>query len=133
MSHHQRWALKHLDVALDALESARNEAEEELGPAVGPNPMSLHIERVLLEVKRAVYDVNTAAWAAAEVTLQSAIGPLSHVARMLARKTSRAEVRIVENLVTARKAIRATVLALRLHRTGKDPRPLSRAMELRDE
>jgi len=121
VSHHARIAHANIHLALDYLETARDAAEQ----AGGPGPLSLEIDRIHLEVKRAVYDLTVGSWTSAEAALQSALGPVSHLAQAQARgKRQRAKMGflerqagvILEQLVSARKAIRAALLNLRLRK-----------------
>ncbi len=113
MSHHRRLAQRHLALALDYLVSARDEAESFTGE---PNPTSLELDRLLVEVKRALYDVNTAGWVSAEGALQSVIGPLGHIAGALKRQRDQGSGRVLARLILTRKAVRAALLNLRLRK-----------------
>ena len=118
MSHHLKRAQLSLALALDYLETAEMRAEEHTG---GPNPTSLDVARHRLAVKRAVYDVNTAGWHEAERALQATVEPLSHLTRALARggrlrERSATERVVIDQLVQARKAIRAALINLRLRK-----------------
>jgi hypothetical protein len=118
MSHHARKAVLSLMVAVDTLIAAEVRAEDKTG---GPNPDSVDIQRVTGDVKRSLYDVNSASWAAAERALETALPRVSHLAHALAKgggkRERTAEEKVVASLlVDARKAIRSALLNLRLRK-----------------
>ena len=126
MSHHRRIAREQLSLAEDHLESAEALAEHQGEPTTS----SLAVERVLLEVRAAIYAVNTANWREAEVVLVRAVAGVSRLGldqleqrRQLERPRRSAADRehaitvtapLVDQLVHARRSIRKAILNLRL-------------------